>query len=236
MFKKIISFIIACTCISPNSFVAISASESTKTVDTSEAVTTTDVEFKDGCIIEYITVDLGDRIVHVQRTTTEENTSTLTIEENGEVSTFVHKISYMNLYENLKSKKDTAMSANPILRGRVAGYNYRYMTSFTQTNYLTPQNNTYASVLSAVSIALSSWSAPASTAAGIASMIIAANAAPVETKLVTTRYWYEMTEKSSGGFIGYHCEYVVGTYVKNISGTWNYLGSETGEFDSFDVY
>ena len=236
MLKKIMSLAVACACVFPNSLVAISATEASKTVDASETVTATDVVFGNGYVIERLTVDLGDHVAYIQRITTEDNISTLTVEELGEVSTFVQKYSYTNLCSHLKNNNNIIAPVNPILRGRVAGYNYRYMTSFTQTNYLTPQNGTYANVLSAVSLALSSWSAPASAVAAIASMIVNANAAPVETKLVTTRFWYEMTEKASGGFIGYHCEYVIGTYIKNSAGTWTYLGSETGDFDSFDVY
>lgn len=236
MLKKIVSLAVACACIIPNSLVTASASEYTQTVDNSKSIASNTVEFKDGYIIEKVTVNLDDHVAYIQRTTFKDNTSTLTVEESGKVSTFMYEVSYDHLYANLQGNRTGTTSSNPILRGRVAGYNYRYMRSFSQTDYLTPQNGTYSAILSAVSLALGGWSVPASTAAAIASMIFSANAAPVETKLVTTRHWYEMTEKASGGFIGYHCEYVVGTYVKNSSGGWTYLGSETGEFDIFDIY
>lgn len=191
------------------------------------------VSLTENSIVESIEVNVNGDTIFVNRETFENNNVLLTITEDGVTQTFNQTGSYELLLQAVKGE----LRANDgRFYGRVAGYNYRYMKAVSSTDYLTPQNNTYSTILAAVSGTLGYLGLPGSTITGIASMIFAANAAPVETKIVTTRHWYEMTEKSSGGFIGYHCEYVVGTYVRNSSGGWTYLGSQTGEFDSFDVY
>lgn len=236
MLKKIISLVVACFCAMSTSLVAVHASDNTTTVETSNQSTSKSVEFADGCIIERISVDLGDHIAYVQRITKEDNTSTLTVEEYGKVSTFIQEVPYDRLYENLKGNSAVGISTVQVLRGRVPGYNYRYVTSFTHTDYLTPQNGQYATILAVVSGALGVLGIPGATITAVASLIFSNSSSAVETKLITNRYWYEMTEKASGAFIGYHCEFVVGTYVKNSAGSWICLGSNSGEFDSSDVY
>lgn len=191
------------------------------------------VSLTDHSIVESIKVTINGRAVIVNRETLDNNNVILTITENGVTQIFNQTGSYELLLQAVKGERRA--SYGPFY-GRVAGYNYRYMKAVSSTDYLTPKNNTYSIILATVSGALGSPGLPGSTITGVASMIFAANGAPVETKLVTTRHRYEVTEKSSGGFIGYHCEYVVDTYVRNSSGGWTYLGSQTGEFDRFEVY
>lgn len=212
----------------------VTAAEGTDILSSTDTVDQNTVIFGDGYVKELISVDLGDHSAHIVRITDETDRSVLTVEENGKIETFYHKVSYTRLLDNLKGK--SASADHPVLRGRVAGYNYVYLTTITQTEYMTPTSGTYSVVVSAVSLALGALGAPGSIAASIASIIIGYNSSPIPIKLVMTRFWYEMIEKGSGVFIGNHCEYTIGIYAKNSSGSWVYIDTKSGDFDSFDVY
>ncbi|WP_294729549.1 hypothetical protein [uncultured Faecalibaculum sp.] len=236
LYKKLTTVVVAASCMLPYTHSYIFAESMVNPPSINQSIDTNTVEFGDGYITEEIYVNLGDHTAFVKYTTYSDDSAKVVVEENGVISEFTCNASYSKLLDNLKNSGVTPQTGNPILRGRVAGYNYRYMKSVSQTEYCTPQNATYSAILGAVSAVLGIQGLPGSVATGVASLIYGSISAPVETKIVTTRNWYEMTEKASGGFIGYHCEFVVGTYVRNSSGGWNYLGAQTGEFDSFDVY
>lgn len=110
------------------------------------------------------------------------------------------------------------------------------MRTITETVYYTPENGNYSLILSGLSLALGATGLPGANITGIAGLIYGLGASNCETKIEIYRHWYNVTETASGEYICYYCEFNAYTYAKTPGGTWTYLGQESGDFNSFDIY
>lgn len=121
-------------------------------------------------------------------------------------------------------------------RGRLEGYTYTYMKTVTETSYANESYGTYSALLSILSGVLALANLPGASIASIASLLLSFNASAVDAKFVTYRHWHRATETATGIFMCYYCEWSTFTYARDTNGNWVYLGKESGDFDSFDVY
>ena len=171
------------------------------------------------------------KIITVYRVTTDENISTTTITEDGETTTFTQEMSYEGLLSSLQG------SNQPMTRSdRVPGYTYKYLTRKSETTYATPENGTLSGVMAAISFALGPLNLKASLITYLASAILQASSAPIDTRYNIVRNWYEVYD-DTGSFLGYYrCEYTVATYVKNSSGSWIYVDTISDSMESFYVW
>lgn len=195
----------------------------------SSQISTPKITLGNGYIVEEITVTSPNSIVTVVRTSYEDNSSVLEIVENGNSKVISQTIDFTQLYQILSAEKSLKNSST---RGRISGYTYTYMKSEQFTEYFTPEHAQYADILACVSIALGKYNFPLSVVAAIASIIFSHSSAPNETKLVTNRTWYIATETASGEFVCYYVEYSTKTYVKDSSGNWLYIGTESGDYET----
>lgn len=189
------------------------------------------VSFTSNSIIEQVTTALYGTPILITRTTYADNTAVVEVVENGDTSTFSYFVDYNILYQNL-SHRQLSNTIEVLSRG--TGYVYTPMKSQVFTDYLTPENLKWATVLGLASLAMAKYGIPYSDIVAIAGMILAGSGADVETKLVTTMDWYFKT--LDGEFISYYCEYTTTTYVLNESGSWIYVGTESGIMESLTVW
>lgn len=207
-----------------------SANSTTPTAD----VQNSEIIWGDGYIEERVEIEVDGNAVNMVRTSYENGTAVMSISENGVVTTTTFEINYARLAETLKGSRFGSL---PVTRGRVSGYTYTYMKTVTQIEYYEAEYGTYAALLSGLSAFLAYYGIPGANVVSIASAIYSFNSSAVDSKFIYYRHWYEVTETSSGGFIGYYCEWSVFTYVKDGNGNWVYLAPyESGSFDSFNVY
>lgn len=193
----------------------------------------TNIVYGDGYIEEQIIIDVNGAPVYMTRTSYENNTAVLEITENGVTTRSTHAINYEELKENLSG---TNYHGASMARGRVDGYTYTYLRTISQTSYCKESYTTYSALLSAVSIALAAAEIPGANIVAIASLLYSFSASSIDAKFVTYRHWYEVTETSSGAYLSYYCEWSTFVYAKDTSGNYVYMGKESGDFDSFDIY
>ena len=213
-------------------YIPINAEQmSVKTVSIGEPVIT----FGEDFVSEHLQIIADGHNIDFIRTSREDGTATLRIVEDGEtISTQVCTIDYLAIWYALSSE---SLGDTPTTFDRTAGYDYIYIKSDVRTAYFTPENGKYSSILSMVSAVLSPLSMSASLIAAVASLIYSHSSAPVETKMVYTMTWYDVTLKNSpGDHLYFQCEYYVDTYAKNTSSSWTYLGRESDYFTSDSVY
>lgn len=191
------------------------------------------VVFEDGKIIEHETIVLGDVTLYITRETFEDNTSILSVEQNGETTTTVHGVNYQAL---LQALSEGILTQSPTTFDRLSGYTYTYLKTDTYTDYYTPENGTYAAIVSGLGVILGAYDFTLGAIVSIAGIILSSGYSAVDTKLVTTMKWYYVTETATGEFICYYCEYSTRVYSKLDTGAWKYIGEENGTMESLSLW
>lgn len=108
-------------------------------------------------------------LVYVNRITHNDNTSNLTIEENGVISTYSFVVDYQSLYLNLMNEADDV----PVTYDRVAGYTYTYFNYDSYTDYRhASQGISYSAILGWASSALAKYNIPLAAATWVASKAV----------------------------------------------------------------
>ena len=222
-FRYILTILLTCAMI-------ISSSPSIAAIESNDIDEYT-ISFSNDAIIEQLTTFPNGSPVYITRTIYPDNTCDVVINESGGITSFTYVADYEVLAQILVDSQDSAVA---VPYDRLSGYTYTPMKTEVFTDYYTPENARYATILSGVSLILSCYNCRLSDIAAIASMIFSASSAPVETKIVTTMNWYIVTV--GGEFVSYYCEYTIKTYTKADSGAWLYIGTETGSMESLTIW
>ena len=182
------------------------------------------VVFKENFIIEYDEVMVNQKLIIIEKRTYINNTATLEVKEDGEVYKYNLEANYALLKANLNINNIVSM----VTRG---GLQERYLTTFKETEHVSPKNGQYATILEAISYALAHYGLPGAVVTNIASKWYALSYSPVEGWITTERKFYEVYD-STGYFLGYYkVYYTVTTKVKD-GNTKKVISTEKGNYQT----